>query len=167
MAGLFSMRAADQRYQVGDHLGGGTTPPPAGEEFRVFLEHIERQSRLIEQLYEHQRRERLTVYTEWGYAASGSQIDLGPLTQDQFRVTHLYAYAGGAATIYLKGAAASPTLKIPVAATTPLNLILGDARSGGLILDRRDTRYMTTNDASSQLLICILTGETLADSYLS
>lgn len=156
-----------QRYQVGDHTGGGTTPPRAGEEFHVYLEHIERISKQIQQLYEAQRRERLTVYTEWGYAAAGAQIDLGPMTQDQFRVTHIYAYAGKASTLYLKGAAASPTLKIPIAATTPLNLILGDAHSGGLILDRRDTRYVTTDDASSQLLICILTGETLADSYLS
>lgn len=136
-------------------------------DLHVLLEQLELHSRRIEELYAHQRATRLTQYRESGYAASNSRIDLGPQTQDQFRVTYISAYAGTAATLFLKGSTYATTLAVPIPATTLVNIVLGDGDTGGIVLERHDTRYLATNDNSSQLLMCVLAGVTLSDTYLS
>ena len=163
------------RFSVGGHhgAGGGVAGDEQLEEnhlLHVALEHIRHQYELLDQLYQQQRRRRNTLYTEFVYASSQSSADLGPRAQDQFRVTYIFASCGTVAgTLQLKGTQYSAEIALPIPPSTqpPLMLTIGDENTGGIILERHDFRNIKTGDGSSQLLVAILAGELLKDSYLS
>jgi hypothetical protein len=138
---------------------------------RVLAEHIQHQTEALDKLAQHQRMQRQRVYTEYFYVASGARAEPQNGTQDQFRVTYIWAYVGGAktATLQLRGGQSGSTLAIPIPANTQpaLSIVLGDGETGGIILDRRDQRYITVDDGTSQLIVAFLCGEVLKDTYLS
>ena len=165
------------RFDLGGKRGGGG--PAGGEEaeaeahlLQVALEHMQAQTKAVEELFNHLRMQRQRVYTEVMYAASAARAEPQQGTQEQFRVTYIWAFVGGStktATLHLRGGLSNDLLSFPVPVSTqpPLAVVLGDGDTGGLILDRRDQRYITVDDGSSQLLIAILAGEVLKDTYLS
>lgn len=163
------------KFDIGGHRGAGGGPAGAEDVeeshlLHVALEHIQAQYAALMLLYDKQRIRRNTLYTEFAYAASAPLAEIGPRTQDQFRVTYIFASCGSVAgTLYLKGTATTSDLAIPVPANTqpPLMITLGDESTGGIILERHDIRQLKTGDGSSQLLVAILAGEVLKDSYLS
>lgn len=159
------------RFGAGAHHGAAAQNEPATEAglLAANLDHIRACVERLTELWEHQREQRLTLHTEFGYIASGARLELGPQTQDQFRITYIWAYAGAAATLHLKGGQTVDSLAFPIPVPTqpPLQIVIGDDRTGGLILDWRDQRFITTNDGSSQLIVAVLAGEVLKDSYRS
>jgi hypothetical protein len=135
---------------------------------RVLAEHIQHQTDALDKLAQHQRMQRQRVYTEYFYVASGSRAEPQNGTQDQFRVTYIWAYVGGtkAATLHLRGGPGGDTLNIPIVAGSALSVVAGDEATGGIILERRDQRYITVDDGTSQLIVAFLCGEVLKDTYL-
>lgn len=157
------------RFQPGGLRGAGDgVPADEAHILRALTEHVERMTRMLDDLYNHQQRKRLTLHTEYAYVAAGNRAEIGPQTQDQFRVTYIWAYCFTAATLYLKGSISSTSLAIPLAANTPLNVVLGDEFTGGILLEEHDNRYITTTNAGdSSQIVAFLCGEVMKDSHLS
>jgi hypothetical protein len=161
----------------GRHEAGG---PPRGNEAEAeahlliaHMEHLEANLQRLQRQMEAQRERRGRFYTEIMIASADVRAEPQQSTQDQFRVCYIYAYVGGGTThtahLYLKGQLSGVHLRMPVPANTqpPLQVCLGDAETGGIILERRDLRYITTDDATAQELCVILAGEILSDTYLA
>ncbi len=169
---LGGLRGAGASTRHDEALRGKLAEADAqGDLLQVFMEHIESNARLLQELNRHLRLQRDRVYTEIMYAKLDVRAEPQSGTQDQFRVTYIWASVGGGktATLHLKGGQSGDTLTLPIPANTqpPLQVVLGDGDTGGLILGRSDMRYVTVDDGSAQQIVCLLCGEVLKDSFLS
>ena len=169
-------RMSDPSGLIAGGLRGSAagTPAEADVILRALLDNLQENNRLIKQQQRRQRMKLETMQTRIAYVQSHSRAEFRGGTFDRLRVTYIYAFVGGGAavtgTLHLKGGAASgDTFAIPIPNSTqpPLLLEIGDAETGGLLLDFNDAPYIDTSNGSSQLIVGILAGEIMQDSFLT